>query len=88
MENNKVYIDTDVLRNFEENIKALNIEAIGILTDIDSELDNMENVWEGTAADSFVNLAKRHVSDAKKYQNGFQNFKDEISIIVEKVSER
>lgn len=73
MDNNKVYVDLNLLAEWGNQFNNLNNSALDILKSFESTIDDLDNYWKGNFATGFINDTTKFTGKARQIHNAMKD---------------
>lgn len=86
MSNSHAYIDKSALTDWKSRMASINEEAISILNEYQTKVNQLNDYMKGNVAEGFVNDETNTIKENLAFHNNMKDLEKLIDMVIEKMS--
>ena len=86
MSNSHAYIDKSALTDWKSRMASINEEAISILYEYQTKVNQLNDYMKGNVAEGFVNDETNTIKENLAFHNNMKDLEKLIDMVIEKMS--
>lgn len=86
MSNSRAYIDKSALTDWKSRMASINEEAISILNEYQTKVNQLNDYMKGNVAEGFINDETNAIKENLAFHNNMKDLEKLIDMVIEKMS--
>ena len=86
MSNSHAYIDKSALTDWKSRMASINEEAISILNEYQTKVNQLNDYMKGNVAEGYVNDETNTIKENLAFHNNMKDLEKLIDMVIEKMS--
>ena len=86
MSNSRAYIDKSALTDWKSRMASINEEAISILNEYQTKVNQLNDYMKGNVAEGFINDETNAITENLAFHNNMKDLEKLIDMVIEKMS--
>lgn len=86
--NSSVFVDTDVLTSWGNELKNINKASMNTIKNFESKVQDLTSDFKGNSAESFCSVVAESMAEAKSYHEKMLDVSSFLQLVVETMSKQ